>query len=405
MSTYNKRVWIPVLVGALGYFVDVYDLVLFSIVRIASLQSLGVPQAELMNVGVLLLNSQMFGMLVGGIAWGLLGDKRGRLSVLFGSILLYSTANIANGFVETVNAYAVLRFIAGFGLAGELGAAITLVSEVLPKETRGYGTAIVAGIGLSGAVAAGLTGDFLHWRTAYIVGGIMGLMLLLLRIGIFESGLYLSKKMEKARRGDLRLFFQKPERALKLLACIGIGVPVWCLVGVIMSFAPEFAVALDIQGPVTAGWAILYCYIGVASGDLLSGCLSQYFGTRKNVVFYSLWILLFLVAATLLSRGMSNTVFYTYAVLMGLATGYWAVFVTMAAEQFGTNLRATVATSVPNLVRGTVVISTTLFRWGAEHLGIVGSGAMVCVIFISLAFLSLSVLEETHGKDLDFLET
>jgi MFS family permease len=400
-----KRVWIPVCVGALGYFVDVYDLVLFSIVRVASLKSLHVPDTQLLDVGVTLLNAQMFGMLVGGIAWGMLGDKRGRLSVLFGSILLYSLANIANGFVESVGAYAALRFIAGLGLAGELGAAITLVSEILPKESRGYGTAIVAGVGLSGAVAAGFTGDYLDWRTAYIVGGCMGLALLVLRLGIFESGLYLSSKMANARRGDLSLFLQQPKRLLKFICCIGIGIPVWCVVGVIMSFAPEFARALDIQGPVTAGSAILFCYIGISSGDLISGCLSQYFGTRKKVVLVSLVILSGLVVATLLSRGMSNKVFYTYAILMGLATGYWAVFVTMAAEQFGTNLRSTVATSVPNLVRGTVVVSTSLFRFLVPPLGIIGSAAVVFSLFIALGFVSLRQLDETHGKDLDFLET
>ncbi len=404
MNPAAKRIWIPVCVGALGYFVDVYDLVLFSIVRIASLRALNVPDSQLLDVGVTLLNSQMFGMLVGGIAWGMLGDKRGRLSVLFGSILLYSVANIANGFVTSVEAYAILRFIAGFGLAGELGAAITLVSEILPKETRGYGTGIVAGIGLSGAVAAGLTGDYLDWRTAYIVGGCMGLALLVLRMGIFESGLYLSSKMADARRGDLSLFLQQPKRLLKFFCCIGIGIPVWCVVGVIMSFAPEFAVALNIQGPVTSGSAILFCYVGISSGDLLSGCLSQYFGTRKKVVFISLILLSILVAGALLSYGMSSKVFYTYAVLMGLATGYWAVFVTMAAEQFGTNLRSTVATSVPNLVRGTVVISTSLFRFLVPSMGIVGSAAVVFALFIALGFVSLSQLEETHGKDLDFLE-
>ncbi len=400
----SKRHWVPVAVGALGYFVDVYDLVLFSIVRIASLKSLSVPDSELMNVGVTLLNSQMFGMLVGGIAWGILGDKRGRLSVLFGSILLYSVANIANAFVDTVEAYAAWRFIAGLGLAGELGAAITLVSETLPKETRGYGTAVVAGVGLSGAVAAGLTADLVPWRTAYLIGGGMGLALLVLRLGIFESGLFLANKTQKARRGDPMLFLQKPDRFFKFLCCIGIGVPVWCVVGVIMSFAPEFAQALEIQGPVTAGSAILFCYIGVSSGDLLSGILSQYFGTRKKIVSLSLGTLAVLLAATFLSHGMSNTVFYAYAVLMGLATGYWAVFVTMAAEQFGTNLRATVATSVPNLVRGTVVISTSAFKFLAPSLGIRLSGAVVCFAAIAIAFQALRYLEETFGKDLDFLE-
>jgi MFS transporter, putative metabolite:H+ symporter len=405
LNNWTRKTWIPVLVGALGYFVDIYDLVLFSIVRVASLRSLGVAEDQLLNVGVTLLNAQMFGMLLGGVAWGILGDKRGRLSVLFGSILMYSIANIANGLVQSVEAYAAWRFIAGLGLAGELGAAITLVSEILPKESRGYGTAIVAGVGLTGAVVAGLTGDFLHWRTAYFVGGAMGLVLLVLRIGVFESGMYRSEKMQSAAKGDLRLFIQKPERLLRFLACVGIGIPIWCVVGILMTFAPEFAVELNIQGPVTAGWAILFCYVGVSSGDLLSGFASQYLGTRKKVVSYSLIALLILIPLTLFSHGMSNTLFYTYAVLLGLATGYWAVFITMAAEHFGTNLRATVATSVPNLVRGTVVIITSSFRALAETWGLVGGALIVCLACIALGFLSLRALHETYGRDLDFLET
>lgn len=405
MSTWPRKVWIPVLVGALGYFVDIYDLVLFSIVRVASLKSLGVADADLLSVGITLLNAQMFGMLVGGIAWGILGDKRGRLSVLFGSILLYSLANIANAYVETVQAYTILRFIAGFGLAGELGAAITLVSEILPKETRGYGTAIVAGIGLSGAIVAGLTGQALDWRHAYILGGCMGLALLVLRLGIFESGLFLSPKVQTARRGDIRMLFNNRKRFLRFASCVGIGVPVWCVVGILMTFAPEFAQALNVQGPVTAGWAILYCYIGISAGDLISGFLSQYFGTRKRVVLISLGAILILFPLTLFSQGMSNTLFYFYSVLLGLATGYWAVFITMAAEHFGTNLRSTVATSVPNIVRGTVVIVTSAFRLLVEPFGLVGSALIVCCVCLLIAYLSLQALEETFGKELDYLET
>jgi MFS family permease len=306
--------------------------------------------------------------------------------------------------VESITSYAILRFIAGFGLAGELGAAITLVSEILPKETRGYGTALVAGIGLSGAVVAGLTGQLLEWRSAYILGGCLGLGLLILRLGVLESGLYLSQKVQKARKGDIWMLVSRRKRLLRFLSCIGIGIPVWCVVGIIMTFAPEFAEALQIQGPVTAGWAILYCYIGVSVGDLLSGFLSQYFGTRKKVILVSLGALLVLFPITLFSRGMSNHLFYFYAVLLGLATGYWAVFITVAAEHFGTNLRATVTTSVPNIVRGTVVPITLAFRSMVDSLGLVGSALVVCVACLGLAYASLQALEETFGADLDYLE-
>ncbi len=404
MVTFSRRQWIPVIVGALGYFVDIYDLVLFSIVRIESLRSLGILESDLMNVGVTLLNSQMFGMLIGGILWGILGDKRGRLSVLFGSILLYSTANIANAYVETVSAYAFWRFVAGFGLAGELGAAITLVSETLPKETRGYGTAIVAGIGVTGAIAAGLTADFLPWRSAYLVGGAMGLALLILRIGVLESGMFLSQKLQKARRGDLLMLLNKPKRFIRFVACVGIGIPIWFVVGILMTFAPEFSQALHIQGPVTAGYAILFCYAGLSVGDFASGFLSQIFGTRRRVVLSALLMLLALVFTLLLSRGLSNQAFYALCFALGLSTGYWAIFVTVAAEHFGTNLRATVATSVPNLVRGSVVILTSSFRGLVEPLGILGSAMLVGTVSILLALISLAYLEETFGRDLDYLE-
>lgn len=404
-SAKGKNLWIPVVVGALGYFVDIYDLVLFSIVRVASLRDLGVPESELLTLGVSLINAQMFGMLIGGIAWGILGDRKGRLSVLFGSILLYSTANICNAFVHTVPAYAFWRFVAGVGLAGELGAAITLVSEVLPKNIRGYGTAIVAGVGVTGAIVAGLTADIVPWRTAYVIGGVLGLVLLVLRIGIFESSMYLSTKMKQARRGDIFMLFNNRERLVRFLSCIGIGVPIWYVVGVLMTFAPEFATALNIQGPVTAGYAILFCYAGLSLGDFLSGGLSQYFHTRKKVVLISIVSLTVLVVATLtVTRGMSNSVFYAFCALLGLASGYWAIFATMGAESFGTNLRATVATSVPNFVRGSVVLSTSSFRALVDPLGIIGSALAVGFGAAFIGLISLRTLEETHGKDLDYIE-
>ncbi len=405
MSPSTKRIWIPVVVGALGYFVDIYDLVLFSIVRVASLRSLGVPESELLTLGVSLINAQMFGMLLGGIGWGILGDKKGRISVLFGSILLYSTANICNAFVQSVPAYGFWRFVAGVGLAGELGAAITLVSEVLPKQIRGYGTAIVAGVGVTGAIVAGLTADIVPWRTAYLIGGGLGLVLLVLRIGIFESGMFLSAKTKGARRGDILMLFNNRQRLVRFLSCIGIGIPIWYVIGVLMTFAPEFADALGIQGTVTAGYAILFSYAGLSVGDFASGALSQYFHTRKKVILISVVALAVLVLGILTTtRGASSNTFYFFCVLLGLASGYWAIFATIGAESFGTNLRATVATTVPNFVRGSVVLSTSTFRALVEPLGIIGSALAVGFGCIFIALISLRTLEETHGKDLDYVE-
>ncbi len=409
MMTVARPVWRKifsplVLVGALGYFVDIYDLVLFSILRTASLKALGVPEAELLDTGVLLLNWQMSGLLVGGIIWGVLGDKRGRLSVLFGSILLYSLANIANAFVQSVEQYTVLRFIAGIGLAGELGAAITLVAEVLPKEIRGYGTALVAGVGLSGAIFAGLIADILDWKAAYFTGGVLGLLLLLARVRLAESGMFSELKTSGVRRGDIRLLFASGARAWRYVCCILIGVPIWYVVGILVTFSPEITKSLGVLEPVSAGRGILFCYAGVAPGDLASGVISQWIGSRKKVVAVALAVEAVLVVALLFSRDFTAAYFYGFCFLLGFTTGYWAVFVTMASEQFGTNLRATVTTTVPNFVRGSVVLLTLAFKHFQHALGLAGSALAVFAVILVLAIIALVSLEETHSRDLNYLE-
>lgn len=299
-ANHSKNIALLVTVAALGYFVDIYDLILFSVVRVKSLRDLGVPDSDLLSVGTMLINSQMFGMLVGGILWGILGDKKGRLSVLFGSIILYSIANIANGFATSIQAYAIIRFIAGIGLAGELGAGITLVTETMSRENRGYGTMIVAGIGLFGAVAAALIGDSFTWQTSYMVGGGLGLVLLFLRVGLAESGMYRNVKQdEKVNRGNMLMLFNNGERFKKYLACIVIGIPLWFIVGVLITFSPEFGKAFGATEPLKAGVGVMYCYIGIAIGDVVAGYLSQIWRSRKKVmvvflVFTGLSIIVYL---------------------------------------------------------------------------------------------------------------
>ena len=396
-----------VIVAALGYFVDIYDLVLFSVVRVASLKDLGVPDAQLMPVGVFLINMQMTGMFVGGLIWGVLGDKRGRLSVLFGSIILYSLANIANAFATTTDVYAVLRFIAGVGLAGELGAAITLVSETLPKESRGYGTSFVAGFGVSGAVLAFLMGANFSWRTTYVIGGVLGLCLLVLRIRLVESGLYAGlKKLDnaKARLGDFKMLFNNRERFMRYARCILIGAPTWFVIGVLATFSPEITRELGATGPVSAGSGILFTYLGLIAGDFASGFLSQALRSRRRVVFLFLIGVLVSVITFVSTHGGSPEVYYALCFGLGIAAGYWALFVSIAAEQFGTNLRATVATTTPNFVRGSTVICTMLVTsMRAEH-GLARSCLIVGVSSVLIAFLALWGLPETFGRDLEFLE-
>ena len=384
-----------VVVGALGYFVDIYDLVLFSIVRVASLRDLGVE--DVLGTGVLLLNMQMAGMLVGGLAWGMLGDRRGRVSVLFGSILLYSLANLANAFVQTVPQYAALRFLAGVGLAGELGAAVTLVAESMPKETRAYGTAVVAAVGILGAVAAALVGQAFPWQVAYVVGGLMGLALLAARVRLRESPMW-----SRAPRGDLRVLL-RPGRLARYARVVLVGVPIWFVIGVLVTFAPELARELGVRGEVTAGMAVLWCYLGAAAGDLASGVLSQRWG-RRRVMLLFLGATSLLTVAYALLWGASLAAFYGTCLALGLAVGYWAVFATNAAEQFGTDVRATVATTAPNVVRAAVVPITLAFAALIPVAGRVQAALVVGAACVVVALLALWGMPETRGKDLDYLE-
>jgi MFS family permease len=399
-----KHVFLLILVAALGYFVDIYDLLLFLIIKNKSLAELGIPADKISETGLSLMNWQMAGLLVGGIFWGILGDKKGRVSVLFGSILMYSLANIANGFVDSIPMYAALRFIAGVGLAGELGAGITLVSETMSKEKRGYGTMLVAGIGLMGAVAAFYVGDAFHWRTAFFVGGGLGIILLLLRAGVFESGMYHKMQRQDVSRGNFLMLFSSKKRFFKYLCCILIAVPLWFVVGILVGIAPEFGKALNAVDYLDNGKGVMFTYLGISIGDFITGALSQVFKTRKKIVFVFLTITFMAMLFYLLNTGWTANGFYIMCFVFGIGTGYWVVFVTISAEQFGTNLRATVTTSVPNMVRGSLILVTLLFQWLLGHFGIINAALCVTVITIGIAYIALYNLDETYGRDLNFVE-
>jgi len=400
---YKQLFSIPVIVAALGYFVDIYDLLLFSIVRIPSLRSMGVSDADMLIKGEFLIRSQMAGLLVGGILWGIMGDKRGRLSVLFGSILLYSLANIANGFAATVNQYALLRFVAGIGLAGELGAGITLVSESLPTKLRGYGTTLVATVGLLGAVFANYVAKIFDWQLAYFIGGGLGLVLLVARVSVFESGIFLKIKEQGVVRGNFFQLFNQKERFTKFVGCILIGLPIWYVIGILITFSPEFAKAMHIDG-IVAGDAVMFSYIGLAGGDMLSGITSQIIRSRKKTVFVFILLTLAFIITFLYWPFQSAAGFYVGCFLLGFGIGYWALFVTIAAEQFGTNLRSTVATTVPNFIRGTVIPLTIMFKFLRESFGILGGALILGVFTILVAFWALRLIDETFGRDLNFVE-
>lgn len=404
-QTKNKNVVLIILVASLGYFVDIYDLILFSVVRVQSLKDLGVPQEDMLSIGATIINSQMFGMLVGGILWGVLGDKRGRLSVLFGSIITYSLANIANGFATTVDQYTIIRFIAGVGLAGELGAGITLVAETMSKKNRGYGTMIVACVGLLGAVMAALISARYTWQTSYFIGGGMGLLLLSLRIGLVESGMFKeTTENENVQRGNFFMLFNKWSRFKKYLCCILIGLPLWYVVGVLITFSPEFGRALNATGVLDAGKGIMYCYIGISIGDVVAGLLSQLLKSRRKVMLIFLLLTAVSVSVYLYAFGLTPEGFILLSLLLGFASGYWATFVTIAAEQFGTNLRATVTTTVPNFVRGSLIAITIGFQFFKDKFGILEGAAVVGAICIVISLIALSQLKETFSKDLDYVE-
>jgi MFS family permease len=398
-------VTLTVAAAAFGYFVDAFDILLFNVVRVPSLEGLGVPQADQFAAGVMLFNFQMGGMLLGGLAFGVWGDRRGRRSVLFGSIVLYSLANLANAWIQGIPAYAAARFIAGVGLAGELGAGVTLVCELLPPEKRGYGTGLIATVGVLGGLAAPLVGEHLPWRTAYLVGGLAGLALLLLRASVPESAMYRSAARTTSRRGDLRLLLASRERAARLGRALLIGLPVWFSLSILATFGPEVGRALGIDPPPTAPRALLYAQVGLVLGDVASALLSQLLRTRKWVMlaFLALDGLVITLCLTAISATAGR--YYALCALLGLANGYWVLFITNAAEQFGTNLRATVATAAPNLIRGSTILITNLFLLLEHPLGVIGSAALVGAICLGAALAAVLGSAETFGKRLDYLET
>ena len=402
-SLLSQLLQVPVIVAALGYLVDMYDLFLFSVVRVPSLKALNVADDQLLNEGINLLNYQMAGMLIGGVLWGVIADKRGRLSVLFGSIIMYSLANIGNGFVTSLDQYALLRFIAGVGLAGELGAGITLVTEVLPKEIRGYGTTLVATLGVLGAILAYFVADLFAWRISYFVGGGMGLLLLVLRFNVFESGMFKHAKERSVDRGNIFMILTNGKRLGKYLMAILVGLPIWFVVGILITFSPEFGAAKGIEG-INAGKAVMLAFSGQVGGDIVSGLLSQYMRSRKKVIRLFIVLSLAMVIGYLLIPMQDLFSFYLLCTLLGFCNGYWTLFITIAAELFGTNLRATVATTVPNFVRGATIPLAALFVSFKPDLGVIQSGLVIGVATSVVALLALYFLEETFTKDMDFVE-
>ena len=410
MTTAQKQYGVlslPVIVGALGFFVDVYDLLLFSIIRKPSLQSLHLSPEEVLSKGELIISVQMIGLTLGGIIWGIMGDKKGRLSVLFGSIILYSLANIANGMVQTVPQYVLMRFLAGVGLAGELGASITLVSEMLPKEKRGLGATVITVVGVCGAITAFFVQQYFNnWRLCFYIGGGMGLLLLLLRANVMESGMYGEVKKTDVQRGNFLMLFNKKERALRYLKGVLIGLPVWYAIGILVTFSDKFGKEFGIEG-IEPGKAIMYQYIGIGLGDLSAGLLSNYLRSRKKALFTFFSILsIFILLYFLQSGGRGNMQsMYVICGFLGYGAGFSVLYITMSAEQFGTNLRASSAISIPNVVRGILPLIILLHKGLRSLTGdYVTGGWITGIIILSMAVVAAWYTKESFGKDLNFIE-
>ena len=411
-KSFDKKLGLTILVASLGYFVDIYDLQLFNIVSKESLRGIGITDENLIKTyDYSLFLWQMSGIILGGLIWGILGDKRGRKKILFGSILIYSLANIANAFVTNVEAYSIIRFITGIGLAGELGAAVTLINESMSKEKRGIGTMIIVTMGALGAVAAvgihklqftmlGLE----SWQMSYIIGGCLGLLLLFMRFQTFESEMFDKVEKQKVQRGNFFMLFKTKDRVLRYLSCIAIGLPVWFCVGLLIKFSDKFATVLEVEGTIDPTTCIIFCYLGLSGGDLISGFISQFMKSRKKIIFFYLGTTVIISLYFLLVHHHSVSTFYALAALLGATTGYWVLFVSNAAEQFGTNIRSTVASTVPNFVRGSTVPIVLTFKYIEPTFGVINSALLIGGVTISIAVIALAYLPETFGKNLNFIE-
>jgi MFS transporter, putative metabolite:H+ symporter len=395
---------IPVLVAALGYFVDIYDLLLFAFIRISSLKSFGFTQDQSAHIGLSIISYQMAGLLIGGILWGVIGDKRGRMSVLFGSIIIYSLANIVNGFVHDVTQYSVCRFIAGIGLAGELGAGVTLVCELISKEKRGYATSFIAGVGLTGAILAYFISRAFDWRICYYIGGGLGILLLTLRVSVYESGMFVMEKKEKIQHGNFFMFFNNYHRFRRYMLGIMVGLPIWYIMGILVQLSDKFGKQFGIKDDISPGKVMVYMYVAISVADFLAGIVSQLLKSRKKALYIYYVIMITGVLLYFNQYNGSSTGMIIICMIIGFGTGFWALFVTIAAEQFGTNLRATATTTTPNMVRGSLVLVAILFEYLQKHASFIASGAITGVIVITIGCFALYKTKETYGKDLNFLE-
>ncbi len=400
----QRNLVLAIVASSMGFFVDLYDIIIVSVLRRSSLLDLGIAEADLQAKGVLLLNTQMAGMLLGGFLWGMLGDKKGRLSVLFGSIALYSITTFLHAYAPNYEVYLLLRFLAGIGLAGELGAAVTLVSEQMPPKWRGMGPAIIGSFGMLGAVAGAYIGGHYSWQFTYQLGGGMGLVLLLLRLGVMESGLYRNLQGAQVRQGDLWLVLRDRKQLLKYCAIILMGFPGWFVNGVVMTFTPEIAAGMGMQEIPSVSMVFTVFFLGFTFGDFSCGLVSQWLQSRKKAIFRYLSAFTLLMITYFAIGYRSVQIYYTLFFLMGISVGYTIVLITNGAEMFGTNIRSLVTTSSLNLLRASVIPQATLFNLLTHSMGAAKAAALVGILSVAIAFWAYTQLEETFHKDLNYVD-
>jgi hypothetical protein len=247
--------------------------------------------------------------------------------------------------------------------------------------------------------------ELFDWRTCYYIGGALGLTLLLLRMQVKESVLFKQVKQAGVKRGDFLMFFNNKERALLYLRCIMIGIPAWYIIGVLVTFSDQFGKEFGIEG-IDPGKAIMYQYMAIAFGDLTAGLLSKLLNSRKKAlfVFYGITTLFLGLYFGLRGGGSAQNMYWLCAGL-GFGTGFSVIYITMSAEQFGTNLRATAAVTIPNMVRGALPLIIILFKgmrnWTGSYVtGAVLTGALLMLIAVYAAI----GIRETYNKELDFVE-
>lgn len=393
-----------IILAAAGYFVDIYDLLIFSSERVESLEEIGVPVQNMKSVALMLQNYQMAGLIAGGFIFGMLADKLGRVRVLFASILLYSFANLGNAFVTTVPVFAAFRFIAGLGLAGELGIALSWISESLQRNQRTIATMIVSAIGLCGGITAAIVSSLLHWQTSYIIGGLMGLLLLGFRITVQESELYKKTKHESLQKGNLIQLFSNKSQMARFTLCVLSGAPSFIFMSIYVTLAPEFATAFNITGKISVSHAIMVYLIAFTVSDILCGLLSRMLQQRKAALLIYVMIQTLAVGFFFLVPPITSTDLYMRCVFLGFSVGYWGILITNSLEQFGTNIRATVATSTSNLIRGITIPATIVFSLVASSLGIIASGMIIGFSLIAISVISILLLEDKFENDLNFAE-